>query len=199
VAFELFLRPRPGYPFPLRLEVAYELTGEGLEVVLAAENVGDAAAPFGTGLHPYFAASAGRVDRDRLQLPAGFRLAVDDALIPTGERLPVVGTAYDFRAPRAIGALALDDCFTDLERDGDGLARIRLTGERREITVWMDNAFGHVQLFTGDGLPEPERRRSVAIEPMTCAPDAFNSGDGLIVLAPGERVRARFGMHASVA
>lgn len=42
-------------------------------------------------------------------------------------------------------------------------------------------------VYAGDTLSEVERRRrAVAIEPMTCAPDAFNSGDGVIVLEPEE-------------
>jgi aldose 1-epimerase len=40
-------------------------------------------------------------------------------------------------------------------------------------------------VFTGDDLPDVARR-GLAVEPMTCAPNAFRSGDGLIVLEPGE-------------
>ena len=51
-------------------------------------------------------------------------------------------------------------------------------------------------VFTGDALPEPERRRQgLAVEPMTCAPNAFNSGDGLLTLAPGETFRGQWGIE----
>jgi aldose 1-epimerase len=199
VTLELHLRPRPGFPFALVLEARYELSGDGLAVTLGALNVGDGPAPFGAGLHPYFAASGDRVDEDVLQLPAATRLAVDERLLPTGKRVPVAGSAHDLRAPGTLGQLVLDDCFTDLERGADGLARVRLAGGGRELTLWLDEAFGFLQVFTGDTLPADQRRRAVAIEPMTCAPDAFNSGDGLLVLAPGERFRGRFGVHADVA
>jgi aldose 1-epimerase len=62
------------------------------------------------------------------------------------------------------------------------------------MTLWMDEAFRWVQVFTADALPEPRRRRGVAVEPMTCPPDAFNSGEDLLVLAPGETWRGSWGI-----
>ena len=71
------------------------------------------------------------------------------------------------------------------------------SGERR-LTVWMDASFRFVQMYTADDVPDPERRRGgVAIEPMTCAPDAFNSGDGLVVLEPGASFAGRCGLTAA--
>lgn len=59
----------------------------------------------------------------------------------------------------------------------------------------MDERFPYYMLYTGDTLPDrQQRRRSLGVEPMTCAPNAFASGDGLIVLAPGERVVSRWGV-----
>ena len=61
----------------------------------------------------------------------------------------------------------------------------------------MDDRFRFVQVYTGDDLPDPARRRcGVAIEPMTCAPDALNSGDGLVVLEPGASFTGRCGLTA---
>lgn len=199
VALAYRLHPQPGYPFVLDLGVSYALTSAGLEVTLHATNPGAAAAPFGTGLHPYLALGGGRADDAHLRLPAGCRLPVDDQAIPTGERRPVDGSAHDFRTMRRIGEAPLDACFTDLERDDDGLARAELAfdaaGRRRHLTVWMDDAYSYVQAYTADEDPDPaRRRRSVAIEPMTCAPDAFNSRAGLIVLEPGQRFRGRCGL-----
>ena len=129
----------------------------------------------------------------RLTLPAGVWLPADARAIPTGERRPVDG-ALDFRAGRAIGDTVLDHCFTALSRDPDGRARVALEGPAGRVTLWMDEAFGHVMAFTGDTLAPERRRRGLAVEPMTCAPDAFNSGDGLRVLDPGEELVARWGI-----
>jgi aldose 1-epimerase len=62
-----------------------------------------------------------------------------------------------------------------------------------ELTVWADEAWPYVQLFTGDPLPDVARR-ALAIEPMTCRPDAFNTGEGLIRLEPGERFEGSWGI-----
>ena len=65
--------------------------------------------------------------------------------------------------------------------------------------MWADAAaYPWLQVFTGDALPEPLRRTSgVAVEPMTCPPDAFRSGQDLIVLAPGQEFEGLWGISAS--
>jgi aldose 1-epimerase len=188
-----------GYPFRLRLEASYELVHRGVVATLRATNGGDTPAPFGAGLHPYLRLGA-PVDDLLLELPARTRVPVDERLLPAGDPAPVAGTELDFRHPRAIGPLALDTCFADLTRNADGIARVVLSapGGERRLTLWMDERFRFVQVYTGDTLPDPARRRGgVAIEPMTCAPDAFNSGDGLVVLAPGGSFSARCGLRFS--
>lgn len=197
------LHAQPGYPFVLDLAVEYALSADGLEVTLRAANAGGTAAPFGAGLHPYLAVGSGHVDDARLRVPARSRLPVDDRQIPTGELRSVADTPFDFRLMRRIGETQVDTCFTDVERDDDGLARVELDlpagGGRRALTVWMDGAFSHIQVYTGDEDPDPDRRRrSIAVEPMTCAPDAFNSGRGLIVLEPGGQFTGRCGLGGRV-
>jgi aldose 1-epimerase len=189
-----------GYPFRVRLEASYELVHRGVVVTLRATNPGDAPAPFGAGLHPYLRLEGTPVDDLLLELPARTRVPVDERLLPAGDPVPVEGTELDFRRARAIGPLALDTCFADLERDAEGIARVVLSapGDDRRLTLWMDDRFRFVQVYTGDTLPDRARRRGgVAIEPMTCAPDAFNSGDGLAVLAPGGSFSARCGLRFS--
>ena len=193
------LHAQPGYPFVLDLAVHYELTADGLEVTLRAANPGSTAAPFGTGLHPYLDLAGVRADDAQLRVPARSWLPVDEQLIPTGQIRRVDGTEYDFRGMRRIGEAQVDTCFTDVERDSDGLARVVLLlaagARRRELTVWMDRSYSHIQVYTGDEDPDPDRRRrSIAVEPMTCAPDAFNSGAGLLVLEPGEEFSGRCGL-----
>jgi aldose 1-epimerase len=48
-------------------------------------------------------------------------------------------------------------------------------------------------LFTGDPLPDV-RRRSLAVEPMTCPPNAFHSGDALIRLEPSSSFTSTWGI-----
>jgi aldose 1-epimerase len=177
------LRGREGYPFALDLAVGYELDSAGVVVTLRATNAGPGRAPFGAGLHPYL-----RLDGDvTLQVPARSRVPVDDRLLPTGPPAPVSGTDLDFRHARRLGDRRLDTCFGDLERGAAGVAAVTLVGART-LVVWVDDAFHFVQLFTTDG--------AIAVEPMTCAPDAFNTGDGLLVLEPGASFTGRCGLTA---
>jgi aldose 1-epimerase len=188
------LWPQAGYPFTVLLELEYELTDAGLRVTMRAENGGSGPAPFGAGMHPYVRVGMGGIDGATLCSGAERWLEVDGRKIPTGRLLGVAGGAYDFREPRALAGVAMDTAFTALARDPDGLARVELREAGRRVTVWMDRHFDHLMLFTGDGLGPTVRRRSIAVEPMTCAPDAFNNGMGLRVLQPGERFAASWGI-----
>jgi aldose 1-epimerase len=185
IVLEHVLHPQPGYPFTLELRVEYALTDDGLSVRTTARNAGAESCPYGAGSHPYLAVAA--VDDAVLRLPARTVLESDERGIPVSSA-PVDGE-LDFRSPRSVGRVQLDHCFTDLERGPDGLARVELD----ETTLWVDESYPYLMVFTGDALPDAERRRSIAVEPMSCAPNAFATGDGLVVLEPGETYAAGWG------
>jgi aldose 1-epimerase len=197
-ALAVTVAAQAGYPFTLRAEVEYTLTSDGISAQTTLTNSGETALPAGHGFHPYVTVGTERIDDTRLRLPVASRLEADDRGIPTGRRIPVDGTEYDFREPRLIGELQLDTAFTDLLRDDDGCARIRLAtpdGDR-QVELWLDETYGYVMAFSGDSLPDPaRRRRALGLEPMTCAPNAFRSGDGLRTLQPGEATTSRWGLR----
>lgn len=187
----------PGYPFALNVQVTYSLSETGLSVSFAIRNTGKTDAPVAAGFHPYFSVGSALIDADTLQVPFASRLEFDDLLIPTGSVLPVAGTPLDFRQPRALADTVLNTCYLHPQRDPDGLVRVRLSDSvaERSVTVWMDSGFAYVVLYSGDPLPEHLRRRSLAIEPMTCASDAFNHPEwGLVTLAPGTALSGRWGV-----
>lgn len=190
------LHPQPGYPFTLELMIEYVLSAAGLAVRTTATNVGTAALPFGAGFHPYFSVGTDEVDDAVLQAPAAAWRETDHRGIPTGAVRSVEGTDLDFRSPRPVGPAVIDTCLTDLQPDGDGLTRVSLSDPDGDatVTVWADRAYGELVLFTGDTLEPPRRRRGLAIEPMTCPPNAFRSGTGLVVLEPGQSFDARWGI-----
>src|SRR3954447_4835202 len=192
VALSSALAPAPGYPFELALAVSYELASGGVVMTVQATNVGARRAPFGAGFHPYLRPGATDVDDMVLEIPARTRVPVDEErLLPTGPATPVDGSELDFREPRRLGALRVDACFGELGRSPAGVARVRLgtNSGPGQLTVWMDERFRFVQVFTADA--------AIAVEPMTCAPDAFNSGDGLVVLEPGASFTGRCGLIAA--
>jgi aldose 1-epimerase len=197
VELGLQLLGRPGYPFCLELSARYRLDAEaGLEVTVTARNTGSHPAPFGTGSHPYLVAGTGTVDSWELQLPAARWQAADERGIPAGSTREVAGSQYDFRERRPIGGTSLDTTFTGLSTSEDGRAWVRLTGPDAEIALWAGPGYRWLQAFTGDALGPEVRRRALAIEPMTCPPNAFVSGIDLLTIDPGDSATQQWGIQA---
>jgi aldose 1-epimerase len=194
------LYPLQGYPFTLDVSVEYALGENGLTVTTTASNGGDTALPYGYGQHPYLSAGpaadgeAGLIDDCTLTFDAATRIATDaDRQLPTGTEA-TAGTAFDFRAGRRLGDLAIDFAFTDLARDEEGLAWVRLAGvDGRTAEFWVDETFALVELYTGDTLAPGRQRTGLGTEPMTCPPNAFATGERVIRLEPGQTHATRWG------
>ncbi|WP_370416385.1 gluconokinase, GntK/IdnK-type [Streptomyces fradiae] len=190
------LCPQPGYPFLLDVRVEYRLGPDGLSTAVHATNTGTEPAPYGVGQHPYLTIGTDLVDSAVLTVPARYLLRTDDRGLPDGWEA-VDGTPYDFRTARPIVELRLDTAFTGLDRSPDGRATVRLAhpSGRHGVDLWLGEGTRWVQVYTGDTLPEAaERRRAVAVEPMSCPPDAFRSGTDLTVLRPGATHVLRWGL-----
>ena len=187
------LHPQPGWDHLLDLRTTYVLDDTGLVVTAAARNVGRTAAPFGYGAHPYLSIGATPVAEAQLQVPAATLVEVDDRLLPAGTA-SVDGRPQDFRRARAVGEGVIDTAYTDVLRDDDGMWRCRVTSQSAgTIVLWADGAFGWLQVFTGaavEGKGEP----GIAVEPMTCPADAFNSTTSLVTLEPGAEWTGTWGI-----
>jgi aldose 1-epimerase len=197
VTLSATIQPQTGYPWRVRVETTYELGDGGLTQTVRATNGSAAAAPFGTGPHPYLIAGPAPLDEWTLALPAASVLEVTpDRLSPVA--LHPVEThepgRFDRRAPRPLGDVQIDHAFTDLTSDAAGRAHLTVTDPSGVgVEVEWGAECGWVQLYTGDkpeGPANPEHRRGLAVEPMTSAPDAFNADrypfdTGLVVLEPG--------------
>jgi aldose 1-epimerase len=177
------VEPRSGYPFRLAAAIDHALEPGRLTVTMRVRNAGAEPAPFGAGFHPYLAVGAqedGGIADAELELPARTELVVDDGGLPTGERRPFDG------AIGRIGDRSLDTPVTDLDRDADGWARVRLrSAALGSLELAVDGSWSWLQVFTGDTLRVGQRRRSVAVEPMTCPPNALADHVDLVVLDPG--------------
>lgn len=195
------LHPQQGWSGCLDLTVDYQLAEAGLAVTTTATNVGRDRVPFGFGAHPYVALGDTPLSDVVLAVPASSQVLVDDARkLPTGSA-PVEQGERDFRRARPLGSTRLDTSFTALERDGDGRWQVRIGGlvDRPDVSVWGDGAFGWVQVFTDKGEDAGvDGVRGIAVEPLSCPADAFNSGEGLVVLEPGEQWSGRWGLTVHV-
>ncbi|MDF9749941.1 aldose 1-epimerase family protein [Arthrobacter sp. ES3-54] len=190
--------PAPGYPFALSITARYRLDGDGLNTTVTAANMGERTAPYGVCPHPYLLAGPAPLDQWSLQVPARTFLEVTpDRLLPLATR-PVDGHGHDFGDPRVIGSTEIDHPFTDIVFDGDGQAHVvvRDPGGTGVGLAW-DHSCTWLQLYTGDAEPPLPSRLGLAVEPMTCPPDAFNTGTDLVRLEPGASHRVTWRIFAA--
>ncbi|WP_460796353.1 aldose 1-epimerase family protein [Microbacterium sp. GXF0217] len=180
------IAPQDGYPFRIDVETEYRLDADGLQQTVTARNLGTDAAPWGTGPHPYLVAGDGCVDEWTFALPASEVLTVTpDRLSPVAVDPVTDHPEWDFRGAREIGEVFIDHAFTSLSRT-DGIAEVRLTtADGTGVAMRWDERCPWVQVHTADTGIDATHRIGLAVEPMTCPPDAFNSGVDLVVLEPG--------------
>jgi aldose 1-epimerase len=196
IALGYDLPPTDGYPFPLRITVRYALDDDGISCALTATNTGTEAAPVGLGVHPYISAPD-LVDDLVVQIPASTLLQTDEQWEETG-RCPVEEAGVDFRQPRRLGDLVLDAAFTDVAFDGDSTTSTVRLPDGAEIALWSGSTCRWWLLYTGHTLAPADFRRSIALEPMTCPPNAFNTGE-VDVLEPGAALRLDWGFQLRAA
>ena len=183
----LLLHPTPDYPFLSEISVAYHLGSLGLTVTTTVTNRDEVPLPFGVGFHPYLSVTTPTIEGAQLEIPASAYVAVNDRQLPTGEILPLAGNQLDFSKRKSVSGHELDVTFTELLRDDTGLATATLEdAQGGQIELSVDRNFPYLQVYTGDHLEKGRRRTSVALEPMTCPPDALRSGKDVVVLEPGQ-------------
>jgi aldose 1-epimerase len=190
------LRPQPGYPFELGLAIEYQLSASGLTVRTTATNTGAEACPYGSGAHPYLTPVRTRLTTCCSRCPRERPSTRTAAASPVGT-VAVADTELDFRSPRRIGETKLDHGYTDLDRDGARIARVTVEAvDGSGRTMWVDEGYPYVMVFTGD-IPAVQRR-ALAVEPMTCPPNAFRNREGLGTLEPGESHTAAWGLSPTI-
>jgi aldose 1-epimerase len=186
--------PQHGYPFLLETSVRYALVDDGLSVTHRILNDTDLPAPVAIGCHPFFSIGDVATDDLTLTVHAGTRFPVDARLNPSAE-LPVEGTEYDLRAGRKVADLKLDDAFGDLKPDHQVTATLSAP-DGRAVSLWQDENFPYLQVFTTREFPRGTNTvTAIALEPMTAPANAFNSGQSLRWLEPGETWQASWGIR----
>lgn len=192
VTLSYSVAPQPGYPWALELTTTWSVGPDGLRATHSATNRADSPAPFGLGTHPYVRLPGTAVDDVVLTVPGERILVLDARKLPIAAS-PVAGTDLDFRAGRRVGSVCLDTAFGPVPPGGSA-ARLSTVDGSRSVTVWADGQFRWWQVFTSDTLGPPRTRRSLAVEPMTCPPDAYRSGRDLVILQPGQTWRGEWGI-----
>jgi aldose 1-epimerase len=166
----------PGYPFHYLIHVRYRLKKNGkLYLETTVKNLSPFPIPIADGWHPYFSLE-GRVNDWLLSFRSFKNVVFDEKLIPTGQ----IRETSEFYSPRKIGTEFFDHCFL-LEPDTEKPAAILKNPENGlRISFFPDNTYPYLQIYT------PDDRKSIAIENLSSAPDSYNNGMGLLILAPGD-------------
>jgi aldose 1-epimerase len=188
------IHPTRGYPFSLATEVEYSLDVDGISVTHRLTNRGRTAAPAGVGAHPYL--RIGDTPSADLTLTS-----TGETVVVVDERLNPIGTApvpldKDLRTSPLVGDLTLDDAYTDLDVVGGRVEHVLAAPDGSTVTLWADEAFAWVQVFVSTKLRPG--RVALAVEPLTMPANAFNSGDGLTWLEPGDTLEVHWGIRADL-
>ncbi|MDK8563522.1 aldose 1-epimerase family protein [Corynebacterium pseudodiphtheriticum] len=196
---------RTEWAWPLHYSITWALADDGLSAELTVTNIGTetaqpstASSPFGVGWHPYLSALGAPLDECTLSMPAATNLPLDpDRLLPAGPEIPATEIVDK---QQHMAGITLDHCFrleAPQNNDGHAAHRIELRDADGHGTIlWADEHFGWCQVYTS---PEsaPSIGRAVAVEPMTCPPNALRSGESLLQLASASSMRFRFGISAT--
>lgn len=197
------LEPTEGYPFRLEVVLTYRVSSFlGLTATLAVRYIPDATAaaegtdddepavptaPFGVGFHPYLTAGGAPLKACRLRLPAS-TVAKTKTSGKMVSRKSVSGD-MDLTNGPLLSGLKIDHAYTGLPEEG---WTAELLHGPSGMMVRMISDTPWVQVYTGERI----NRSGVAVEPMTCPPNAFNSGHNLMQLAPYEWVRVGYSIEA---
>jgi aldose 1-epimerase len=169
--------------FPYVHEVRFDarVRDAELEIATTVRATGPDAVPVSFGFHPYLRVPGAPRQTYRVSLGAFRRLVLDEQMIPTGERVPVGRRVF------RLEDLSLDDALDGLELPPE----FAVSAGGLAITVTFNHGFQFAQVYA------PPERDFVCFEPMTAPANALNSGDGLVVLAPGEEQRTAFSIRMS--
>ncbi len=166
-----------GYPFSYFMEVVYHLLPDNqLKLTTTVYNQHEGPIPIADGWHPYF--SLGRpIDELYFEMASDYMVAFDERLVPTGELKPEA--RFEFMS--GLEDISLDNCFL-LRKPLIGPA-CSLVNTKDKIALYIspEDSYPYLQVYT------PPHRKSIAIENLSAAPDAFNNKMGLLILDPDEQ------------
>lgn len=197
VTLRAVIEPQAGYPHRILLIVRYWLSAKGLGNRVTATNLSAGTAPYGVGPHPYLVAGEGRVDEWTLTTSASAYLEAEGTRLLPGDVVDITpGDDFDFTSGKTVGSLFIDHAFTQLDfTNGNARVELRAPGGTGVAMTW-GSELPWLQLHTAD-MPDVDiSRRGLAVEPMTCPPDAFNSGTDLIHLEPNQQHAAAWFISA---
>lgn len=180
-----------GFPWSFRSEMVYRLDADtGLNIDIATENLSSSPMPYGVSHHPYLMPGSGTVDDWILEAPALSYYESDEQLIPVAQHT-VEDSIFDFRTPIAMKDRVVDNSFTDLPR---AEWTVRVSHSVSGVSTCVHSSAPWLQMYSGDFI----QRAGLAVEPMTCPPNALATGQDLILIEPHQRHMFSYRISGSI-
>lgn len=183
ISLQITIDESEKYPGILELEMTYQIDNQGLSSTLTATNQGEIELPYGASTHPYLTVPGiDSVNDYFLQIGASQVYLTDEARLLPIKIVDVADANLDFRQPTKIRSRFIDHAF---KLDPTFANSVSITDDSGEgVLMSFNDATKWVQIHTADRNGAADGRKSLAIEPMTCPPDSFNSGIDLVLLQP---------------
>lgn len=164
------------FPYKFQLIVTYLISEKSLQLSMEVKNPGKESFPFGLGWHPYFKSE--NIRSSSLSFSSEKQLVCNENLIPKSTKKNTLNPTF------TIENQFFDDTFI--------LSKKKVIFETEKYTldmIFSDTSEAVLQVFT------PEHRKSIAIEPMSCSPNVFNTKKGLKILSPNETFQWHVGLN----
>lgn len=165
-----------GFPFKFRLQPSYYFSERSVQLDIKVENIDAVEFPFYIGWHPYFMTQ--NINLDTIEIYS------NKAYISNNRSIPTLPINFNPQSLQPIGQQHLDTSYildTPI---------VRYKSEDYELTLELKKQPSNfLQLYT------PEHRQSIAIEPMTALPNAFNNKQGLQTLKPNSSYECQWNLN----
>ncbi len=173
--------PGPYEAFPFRHDLIYEarLVDGRLQVTIVVDACGEDVVPVAFGLHPYLSPPGVARERYLVELPPMRHLRLDADQIPVGPDAKLPARRFELAEDE------FDDGFDNVMEP----ARFGVEAGTRRIELEFIEGYPCAQVYA------PRAGRFICFEPMTAPANALRSGDGLRLLAPGERYSTTFALR----
>lgn len=182
ISFKTITNKKEYYPFRLEIIVLYQLFQSGLKVTVTAKNLSFMPAPYGVGFHPYVILEIEREFHDWfLQIPADRYMKVDEERYLPTQMEACRKDNFDFTNLKQIGNIKINHAFKFANSKEENTIFL-LNAQGEGIYLRCDKSIPWVEIYIPGHDHNSENQNFVAIEPMSCPPDSFNSGVDLVWL-----------------
>jgi aldose 1-epimerase len=168
------------FPFAHTIQVTHRLQDGVLQVLTKITNMSAEPMPVAVGFHPYYRLTDSPREEWTIAVGARTHWKLSATKIPTGENEPIENFFIRPQAA-ALKDYDLDDVFSDLVRDTQGLSQMVVKGRRQQLDIMLDRNWRSIVIWSPNpaapgrsGQAGQSDPNFIAFEPMAGITDAMN-------------------------